>query len=93
MSYFLNRSLYPGLEGRFILESIAPQVMNNLKEAAKSRGKYLNNYHMAGVSNLFFKGGRLDLIKILKGLGSSVPELKVNNENELYFEGIYIQIG
>ncbi|KAB5550488.1 hypothetical protein PHYPO_G00054330 [Pangasianodon hypophthalmus] len=31
------RSLYPGLEGRFILESIAPQVMNSLKEAAKSR--------------------------------------------------------
>ncbi|XP_017552321.1 sacsin isoform X1 [Pygocentrus nattereri] len=31
------RSLYPGLEGRFILESIPPQVMNSLKEAAKSR--------------------------------------------------------
>ncbi|KAM9468720.1 sacsin [Clarias gariepinus] len=31
------RSLYPGLEGRFVLESITPQVMNSLKEAAKSR--------------------------------------------------------
>ncbi|KAG7470508.1 hypothetical protein MATL_G00114550 [Megalops atlanticus] len=33
------RSLYPGLEGRFILESIKPTVMNSLKEAAKSRGR------------------------------------------------------
>uniref|UniRef100_A0A8C2FV99 Sacsin molecular chaperone n=1 Tax=Cyprinus carpio TaxID=7962 RepID=A0A8C2FV99_CYPCA len=31
------RSLYPGLEGRFVLESIAPHVMTSLKEAAKSR--------------------------------------------------------
>ncbi|XP_029111081.1 sacsin isoform X3 [Scleropages formosus] len=31
------RSLYPGLEGRFILESIKPSVMTSLKEAAKSR--------------------------------------------------------
>ncbi|RXN14153.1 sacsin-like isoform X1 [Labeo rohita] len=31
------RSLYPGLEGRFVLESIAPHVMTCLKEAAKSR--------------------------------------------------------
>uniref|UniRef100_A0A671MM46 Sacsin-like n=1 Tax=Sinocyclocheilus anshuiensis TaxID=1608454 RepID=A0A671MM46_9TELE len=33
------RSLYPGLEGRFVLESIAPHVMTSLKEAAKSRGR------------------------------------------------------
>ncbi|XP_030633609.1 sacsin [Chanos chanos] len=33
------RSLYPGLEGRFILESINPWVMNRLKEAARSRGR------------------------------------------------------
>ncbi|XP_056139993.1 sacsin [Lampris incognitus] len=33
------RSLYPGLEGRFILESIKPSVMNGLKNAAKSRGR------------------------------------------------------
>ncbi|XP_029111080.1 sacsin isoform X2 [Scleropages formosus] len=33
------RSLYPGLEGRFILESIKPSVMTSLKEAAKSRGR------------------------------------------------------
>ncbi|KAL2096565.1 hypothetical protein ACEWY4_008713 [Coilia grayii] len=33
------RSLYPGLEGRFILESISPKVMNRLKEAAKTRGR------------------------------------------------------
>ncbi|KAM3874971.1 sacsin [Diretmus argenteus] len=31
------RSLYPGLEGRFMLESIKPSVMNSLKNAAKSR--------------------------------------------------------
>ncbi|XP_054650428.1 sacsin isoform X2 [Dunckerocampus dactyliophorus] len=31
------RSLYPGLEGRFILESIKPSVMDRLKDAAKSR--------------------------------------------------------
>ncbi|KAG5836816.1 hypothetical protein ANANG_G00232640 [Anguilla anguilla] len=33
------RSLYPGLEGRFVLDSIKPTVMNRLKEAAKSRGR------------------------------------------------------
>ncbi|XP_026867820.2 sacsin isoform X1 [Electrophorus electricus] len=33
------RSLYPGLEGRFVLESIAPHVMNSLKEAGRSRGR------------------------------------------------------
>ncbi|KAM4628232.1 sacsin isoform 2-T2 [Polymixia lowei] len=33
------RSLYPGLEGRFLLESIKPSVMNSLKNAAKSRGR------------------------------------------------------
>ncbi|XP_075999316.1 sacsin isoform X1 [Genypterus blacodes] len=33
------RSLYPGLEGRFVLESIKPSVMNSLKNAAKSRGR------------------------------------------------------
>uniref|UniRef100_A0A8C9Z3X6 Sacsin/Nov domain-containing protein n=1 Tax=Sander lucioperca TaxID=283035 RepID=A0A8C9Z3X6_SANLU len=33
------RSLYPGLEGRFILESIRPSVMDSLKKAAKSRGR------------------------------------------------------
>nr|XP_057935271.1 sacsin isoform X2 [Doryrhamphus excisus] len=33
------RSLYPGLEGRFILESIKPSVMDRLKDAAKSRGR------------------------------------------------------
>ncbi|KAJ8400343.1 hypothetical protein AAFF_G00397260 [Aldrovandia affinis] len=33
------RSLYPGLEGRFILDSIKPTVMKSLKEAAKSRGR------------------------------------------------------
>ncbi|MFT7803385.1 sacsin-like, partial [Arapaima gigas] len=33
------RSLYPGLEGRFVLESIKPSVMTSLKEAAKSRGR------------------------------------------------------
>jgi len=38
---FLYRSLYPGLEGRFVLESIAPHVMTSLKEAAKSRGRHL----------------------------------------------------
>ncbi|XP_063763449.1 LOW QUALITY PROTEIN: sacsin [Eleginops maclovinus] len=32
-------SLYPGLEGRFILESIKPSVMDILKKAAKSRGR------------------------------------------------------
>nr|XP_040022447.1 sacsin isoform X1 [Gasterosteus aculeatus aculeatus]XP_040022488.1 sacsin isoform X1 [Gasterosteus aculeatus aculeatus] len=31
------KSLYPGLEGRFLLESIKPLVMDALKEAAKSR--------------------------------------------------------
>ncbi|XP_057207986.1 sacsin isoform X1 [Triplophysa rosa] len=31
------RSLYPGLEGRFVLESIPSHVMTSLKEAAKSR--------------------------------------------------------
>ncbi|XP_055751443.1 sacsin-like isoform X1 [Salvelinus fontinalis] len=31
------RSLYPGLEGRFILEGIKPSVMSSLKDAAKSR--------------------------------------------------------
>ncbi|XP_032365245.1 sacsin isoform X1 [Etheostoma spectabile] len=31
------RSLYPGLEGRFILENIRPSVMDSLKKAAKSR--------------------------------------------------------
>ncbi|XP_029922629.1 sacsin [Myripristis murdjan] len=33
------RSLYPGLEGRFILESIKASVMNSLRNAAKSRGR------------------------------------------------------
>ncbi|KAA8593891.1 hypothetical protein FQN60_004725, partial [Etheostoma spectabile] len=33
------RSLYPGLEGRFILENIRPSVMDSLKKAAKSRGR------------------------------------------------------
>ncbi|KAG7223047.1 hypothetical protein INR49_015936 [Caranx melampygus] len=33
------RSLYPGLEGRFILENIKPSVMDSLKKAAKSRGR------------------------------------------------------
>lgn len=32
------RSLYPGLEDRFILENIKPSVMDRLKTAAKSRG-------------------------------------------------------
>ncbi|XP_076137877.1 sacsin-like [Alosa pseudoharengus] len=32
------RCLYPGLEGRFILESMGPRVMNRLREAARSRG-------------------------------------------------------
>ncbi|KAJ8257134.1 hypothetical protein COCON_G00192860 [Conger conger] len=31
------RTLYPGLEGRFVLDSIKPTVMNSLKQAAKSR--------------------------------------------------------
>ncbi|XP_077468209.1 sacsin isoform X1 [Stigmatopora argus] len=31
------RCLYPGLDGRFILESIKPSVLERLKEAAKSR--------------------------------------------------------
>ncbi|XP_056298081.1 sacsin isoform X2 [Pseudoliparis swirei] len=31
------RSLYPGLEGRFLLDSIKPLVLDTLKEAAKSR--------------------------------------------------------
>eukprot|EP00064_Thunnus_orientalis_P009264 superscaffoldBa00001163_g9287 len=33
------RSLYPGLEDRFILENIKPSVMDRLKTAAKSRGR------------------------------------------------------
>ncbi|XP_061072913.1 sacsin isoform X2 [Conger conger] len=33
------RTLYPGLEGRFVLDSIKPTVMNSLKQAAKSRGR------------------------------------------------------
>ncbi|KAM9853358.1 sacsin isoform 2-T2 [Aulostomus maculatus] len=33
------RLLYPGLECRFILESIKPSVMDRLKNAAKSRGR------------------------------------------------------
>ncbi|XP_041919282.1 sacsin isoform X2 [Alosa sapidissima] len=33
------RCLYPGLEGRFILESMGPRVMNRLREAARSRGR------------------------------------------------------
>ncbi|KAM7413412.1 hypothetical protein PAMA_020685 [Pampus argenteus] len=33
------RSLYPGLEGRFILENIKPSVMDRLQKAAKSRGR------------------------------------------------------
>ncbi|XP_077422568.1 sacsin [Vanacampus margaritifer] len=33
------RCLYPGLESRFILESIKPSVLERLKEAAKSRGR------------------------------------------------------
>ncbi|XP_028817389.1 sacsin isoform X2 [Denticeps clupeoides] len=33
------RSLYPGLEGRFVLENIDARVLNSLKEAAKSRGR------------------------------------------------------
>uniref|UniRef100_A0A8D3DQY5 Sacsin molecular chaperone n=1 Tax=Scophthalmus maximus TaxID=52904 RepID=A0A8D3DQY5_SCOMX len=33
------RSLFPGLEGRFILESIKPSVMDSLKKAAKTRGR------------------------------------------------------
>ncbi|KAK2847013.1 hypothetical protein Q5P01_010012 [Channa striata] len=33
------RSLYPGLEDRFLLESIKPSVMDSLKKAAKSRGR------------------------------------------------------
>ncbi|KAM9318083.1 sacsin [Pholidichthys leucotaenia] len=33
------RSLYPGLEHRFILESIKPSVMDSLKKAAKTRGR------------------------------------------------------
>ncbi|TNN01595.1 hypothetical protein fugu_010977 [Takifugu bimaculatus] len=33
------RFLYPGLEGRFILESIKSSVMDSLKKAAKSRGR------------------------------------------------------
>lgn len=35
---FILRSLYPGLEHRFILESIKPSVMDSLKKAAKCRG-------------------------------------------------------
>ncbi|XP_034150470.1 sacsin isoform X4 [Esox lucius] len=31
------RSLYPGLEGRFIMEGIKPSIMSSLKDAAKSR--------------------------------------------------------
>ncbi|XP_061916453.1 sacsin isoform X1 [Entelurus aequoreus] len=31
------RSLYPGLEGRFLLENVKPSVMDRLKDAAKSR--------------------------------------------------------
>lgn len=37
-SSFASRCLYPGLEGRFILESIKPSVMDSLKKAAKTRG-------------------------------------------------------
>ncbi|KAM3615803.1 uncharacterized protein V6R79_008113 [Siganus canaliculatus] len=33
------RCLYPGLEGRFILDCIKPSVMDSLKKAAKSRGR------------------------------------------------------
>ncbi|XP_034023953.1 sacsin [Thalassophryne amazonica] len=33
------RCLYPGLEGRFLLENIKPSVMDRLKTAAKSRGR------------------------------------------------------
>ncbi|KAL0973286.1 hypothetical protein UPYG_G00201440 [Umbra pygmaea] len=33
------RSLYPGLEGRFILEDIRPSILSSLKDAAKSRGR------------------------------------------------------
>ncbi|KAM4589979.1 sacsin isoform 2-T2 [Fundulus diaphanus] len=32
------RSLYPGLERRFLLEAVKPSVMDSLKKAAKSRG-------------------------------------------------------
>ncbi|KAM6946232.1 sacsin [Aplochiton taeniatus] len=31
------RSLYPGLDGRFLLDSVKPSVMTSLKEAAQSR--------------------------------------------------------
>lgn len=37
-SSFALRCLYPGLEGRFILENIKPSVMDSLKKAAKTRG-------------------------------------------------------
>ncbi|KAK7882917.1 hypothetical protein WMY93_029091 [Mugilogobius chulae] len=33
------RSLYPGLEGRFVLENMKPSVMDRMKKAAKSRGR------------------------------------------------------
>lgn len=41
-SVVVLRSLYPGLEGRFILETIKPSVMESLKKAAKCRGNVSN---------------------------------------------------
>uniref|UniRef100_A0A673G5E4 Sacsin-like n=1 Tax=Sinocyclocheilus rhinocerous TaxID=307959 RepID=A0A673G5E4_9TELE len=47
------RSLYPGLEGRFVLESIAPHVMTSLKEAAKSRGRHSHALIQDTASRIF----------------------------------------
>uniref|UniRef100_A0A3Q3VU54 Uncharacterized protein n=1 Tax=Mola mola TaxID=94237 RepID=A0A3Q3VU54_MOLML len=40
------RCLYPGLEGRFILENINPSVLDSLKKAAKSRGRPCTQLHV-----------------------------------------------
>lgn len=34
----LFRSLFPGLEGRFILDNLKPHLLAALKEAAQTRG-------------------------------------------------------
>lgn len=45
----VSRSLYPGLEPRFLLDTIKTSVMESLKKAAKTRGRVTLFFYFGSV--------------------------------------------
>ncbi|XP_041657136.1 sacsin isoform X4 [Cheilinus undulatus] len=65
------RSLYPGLEGRFLSENIKSSVMGSLKKAAKSRVLGLSSFHTYSCIST----GVMELISLWSCWGVMKPRL------------------